>query len=314
MRLALDILTVVLVSAGGFFFMAGTIGLLRFPDTLTRLHALTKVDNLGLGLIVFAASRESTRWAQAGRHLATRSNLRRNRFATYRASDAALRTPDMTPAFAFEIVLAGLLLAIATWTILARRAFAAVVLFMVFGLLLAIVWVNLSAVDVALTEAAIGGGVTSMVLLGAASRLRGSKAAVPRVSLPFKITAGVFCALVSAALATVVFYIPDVSLAPMAKENLAESGLGNPVAAVLFVFRALDTLLEKVVLLLALVGVWSLASDRAWNGVPALRVYESPSRILVFLATTRFATAALPALAGSPAPRHSQYPFSRAVP
>ena len=53
MRLALDIVTVVLVSAGGFFFMAGTIGLLRFPDTLTRLHALTKVDNLGLGLIVF---------------------------------------------------------------------------------------------------------------------------------------------------------------------------------------------------------------------------------------------------------------------
>jgi multisubunit Na+/H+ antiporter MnhB subunit len=192
----------------------------------------------------------------------------------------------MTPAFAFEIVLAGLLLAIATWTILARTAFAAVVLFMVFGLLLAIVWVNLSAVDVALTEAAIGGGVTSMVLLGAASRLRGSKAAIPRVSLPFKITAGVFCALVSAALATVVFSLPDVAptLAPMAKENLAESGLGNPVAAVLFVFRALDTLLEKVVLLLALVGVWSLASDRAWNGVPALRVYESPSRILVFLA------------------------------
>jgi len=53
MRLALDIITVVLVSAGGFFFMAGTIGLLRFPDTLTRIHALTKVDNLGLGLIVF---------------------------------------------------------------------------------------------------------------------------------------------------------------------------------------------------------------------------------------------------------------------
>jgi len=53
MRLALDIITVVLVSAGGIFFLAGTIGLLRFPDTLTRLHALTKVDNLGLGLIVF---------------------------------------------------------------------------------------------------------------------------------------------------------------------------------------------------------------------------------------------------------------------
>ncbi|MFZ0403854.1 MAG: monovalent cation/H(+) antiporter subunit G [Pseudolabrys sp.] len=49
---ALDIFTVVAVSAGSFFFMAGTVGLLRFPDTMTRLHALTKVDNLGLGLIV----------------------------------------------------------------------------------------------------------------------------------------------------------------------------------------------------------------------------------------------------------------------
>jgi multicomponent Na+:H+ antiporter subunit G len=52
MRFILDIFTVVLVSAGAFFFLAGTVGLLRFPDTLTRLHALTKADNLGLGLVV----------------------------------------------------------------------------------------------------------------------------------------------------------------------------------------------------------------------------------------------------------------------
>jgi multicomponent Na+:H+ antiporter subunit G len=52
MNLALDIFTVLAVSAGAFFFMAGTVALLRFPDTLTRLHALTKADNLGLGLIV----------------------------------------------------------------------------------------------------------------------------------------------------------------------------------------------------------------------------------------------------------------------
>jgi len=47
-----DLFTVVAVSAGGFFFLAGTAGLLRFPDALTRLHALTKADNLGLGLVV----------------------------------------------------------------------------------------------------------------------------------------------------------------------------------------------------------------------------------------------------------------------
>ena len=52
MSLVLDLWTVVAVVAGAFFFFAGTVGLLRFPDSLTRLHALTKADNLGLGLVV----------------------------------------------------------------------------------------------------------------------------------------------------------------------------------------------------------------------------------------------------------------------
>jgi multicomponent Na+:H+ antiporter subunit G len=52
MSLALDLFTILAVSVGAFFFLAGTVGLLRFPDVLTRLHALTKADNLGLGLIV----------------------------------------------------------------------------------------------------------------------------------------------------------------------------------------------------------------------------------------------------------------------
>jgi multicomponent Na+:H+ antiporter subunit G len=52
MTIALDVFTIVTVLAGAFFFFAGTVGLLRFPDTLTRLHALSKADNLGLGLVV----------------------------------------------------------------------------------------------------------------------------------------------------------------------------------------------------------------------------------------------------------------------
>ncbi len=39
---------------GAFFFLAGTVGLLRFPDAMSRIHALTKADNLGLGLIALA--------------------------------------------------------------------------------------------------------------------------------------------------------------------------------------------------------------------------------------------------------------------
>lgn len=52
MSVILDVFTVAAVSAGAFFFLAGSIGLLRFPDALSRLHALTKADNLGLGLVM----------------------------------------------------------------------------------------------------------------------------------------------------------------------------------------------------------------------------------------------------------------------
>ncbi len=47
----LDFFSIAAIGAGTFFFVAGTVGLLRFPDSLTRLHALTKADNLGLGMV-----------------------------------------------------------------------------------------------------------------------------------------------------------------------------------------------------------------------------------------------------------------------
>ena len=46
-----EIITVILLIVGCFFFLAGTLGVLRFPDLFSRLHALTKADNLGLGFI-----------------------------------------------------------------------------------------------------------------------------------------------------------------------------------------------------------------------------------------------------------------------
>jgi multicomponent Na+:H+ antiporter subunit G len=52
MSLVADSFSVLAISMGALFFLAGTVGLLRFPDALTRLHALTKADNLGLGLVV----------------------------------------------------------------------------------------------------------------------------------------------------------------------------------------------------------------------------------------------------------------------
>lgn len=54
---------------GAIFFLAGTIGLLRFPDVYTRLHALAKVDNLGLGFTVIALLLRSDDVAQAAKLL-----------------------------------------------------------------------------------------------------------------------------------------------------------------------------------------------------------------------------------------------------
>ena len=52
MSFALNLFSVAAISAGSVFFLAGTLGLLRFPDALSRLHTLTKADNVGLGLVV----------------------------------------------------------------------------------------------------------------------------------------------------------------------------------------------------------------------------------------------------------------------
>lgn len=52
---AIELTGALLVGAGAVFFVVGTIGFLRFPDTMARLHALTKVDNLGLGLTALGA-------------------------------------------------------------------------------------------------------------------------------------------------------------------------------------------------------------------------------------------------------------------
>ena len=65
---------------------------------------------------------------------------------------------------------------------------------------------------------------------------------------------------------------------------MASTGVGNPITAVLLAYRAMDTMLEAIVLLLALIGVWSLAPDRVWGGRPGPRHNADPDGILAFVA------------------------------
>jgi multisubunit Na+/H+ antiporter MnhB subunit len=178
-------------------------------------------------------------------------------------------------------------LSLGVWTIAVHNTYAATVGFVAYGLLVALIWVRLDAVDVALTEAAIGGGLGGVVLLGAAARLRDAEmmtAELPGRTL--RLSAAALSILVAATLAAAVLLLPDPAptLAPAAVANAHATGLANPVTNVLMAFRAMDTMLEKVVLLLAIVGVWSLASDAAWGGRPGPRHQADSDGVLAYLA------------------------------
>jgi len=194
----------------------------------------------------------------------------------------------MTTDIIVDCILGALVLAIAYWVTIARESFAAAVGFVAYGLLLTLVWVRLGAIDVALMEGAIGSGLTGALLVRASSRLRAKEqsAAAEQPGVILRAVAALFSAIGAAMLAIAVLYLPDPppTLAPEAAANAFATGMANPVTNVLMAFRAMDTMLEKVVLLVALAGVWSLARDWLWGGRPGPRYRADPKAPLTLLA------------------------------
>ncbi len=187
-----------------------------------------------------------------------------------------------------SLVVALLLLALALWAVFVRDAFLAVAGFVAYGLLLSLVWVRLYGIDVALTEAAIGGGLTGALLIGAASRMRGTEAAArsERSGAGVHAVAMLLSAAVTAVLVLCVLALPEPAptMAPLVVGNLGVTGVGNPITGVLLAFRALDTMLEAIVLVIAVIGVWSLSPDGIWGGRPGLRYHADPDGVLAYLA------------------------------
>jgi multisubunit Na+/H+ antiporter MnhB subunit len=178
----------------------------------------------------------------------------------------------VTAGLLLDLLLAVAVLGTALWTLAARSAFAAVIGFVATGLLLTMVWVRLGAVDVALTEAAIGAGATGVIILYVVARLRGGAAEISAAtpSGTQRALAALLALAVGGALAWGVLSLPDPapSLAEAALAGTAPLGLGNPVSAVLMAHRGLDTLLEAIVLVFAVLAVWSMAADHRWGGRP----------------------------------------------
>jgi multisubunit Na+/H+ antiporter MnhB subunit len=176
------------------------------------------------------------------------------------------------------------LLVLALWLNGIRRDRSAVLGFSAYGLLAALAWVRLGSVDVALTEAALGGGLMGLLLLTAAARL-GEGMDQPRPTFAIRLLIGLLCLGVTLGLAAVVLGLPSPApnLVAAVAEHQATTELGNPVAAVLIAFRAVDTMLESVVLALAVIVLWSFGADRAWGERPRALDFGPPSPALSLL-------------------------------
>lgn len=189
----------------------------------------------------------------------------------------------------FDLTLCGLVLGVALAAVSGRNVFSGVVFFIAYGLLIAVAWLRLDAVDVALAEAAIGAGLTGVLLVGATARLR-------RLNVPetesgrgaMRAVTGIGCLAVAGIIAYGVLTLDPggAGVTPLVAANLAQTGVTNPVTAVLLNFRAYDTLLESIVLTAALIGVWSLADDRSWGGLAGLRQYARPGGVLASFGRT----------------------------
>ncbi len=193
--------------------------------------------------------------------------------------------------WAFDILLALGLLGLAWRALTNPDLFKAIVLFVGFGLLMALAWVRLDAPDIALAEAGIGAGLTGALFLAAFAKLRSAEAH-PDTSgkaeekargvrhLRYG-TAGLLLGVAAGLGHAIVSFPPHAAgLSAQVAAHLDASGVSNPVTAVLLNFRGYDTFLEMLVLFLALLGVWSLGDASLSRETAANPVLHTLSRLL----------------------------------
>lgn len=171
---------------------------------------------------------------------------------------------------ALDALLVSILVGLAWGALESRDLRRAVVLFIAFGLVLALVWARLAAPDVALAEAAIGAGLSGALLIAAlrdqppdaagdlheGAAVRVATWAVSGLALALALT-------VAWALVRAFAQADPARLADDVAAALDASGVINPVTAILLNFRAYDTLLELAVLLAALLAILALGPERA---------------------------------------------------
>jgi multicomponent Na+:H+ antiporter subunit B len=151
---------------------------------------------------------------------------------------------------------------------LQRNLFSVVVLTGIYSFLMASVLVALDAVDVAMTEASVGAGISTVLLLGALHLVRSDEAKpIHRPLLPLVVSIGVGAALVYGTLGLPAFSDPSAPIHTHVvprylNDAMRETGVPNVVTAVLASYRGYDTLGETTVVFTAGAGVVALLRRR----------------------------------------------------
>ncbi len=186
----------------------------------------------------------------------------------------------------FDLTLILLLIGLALGAMHSARLYTGVVLFIVFGLMLALTWARLGAMDLALAEAAIGAGLIGVMLLAALAH------APPEQRIKqhplTHLTSLLLGALVLMLLLRGVLPLTSGTqpLPGLVADQLDATGVSSQVTAVLLNYRSWDTLLELVVLLLALLGLRQLHGVRqvrpqAWPLLSAWSRILAPIAVLL---------------------------------
>lgn len=189
---------------------------------------------------------------------------------------------NITNMILLDILLVISMLSLAWATLTATDARRSVIFFIAFGLVVTLAWARLLAPDVALAEAAIGAGLSGALLLAAVQyrprrtlpsevleneKRNNSSLADLKSSAAIRWTVTLLCIALAFALSWTLLQAlsseTDDTMAQSVSANLANSGVSNPVTAVLLNFRAYDTFLELAVLLTAILGIFALSEERA---------------------------------------------------
>ncbi|MCA9402325.1 MAG: DUF4040 domain-containing protein [Candidatus Omnitrophica bacterium] len=170
-----------------------------------------------------------------------------------------------TAAGPYDYMLGVTLVFLAVQVLRARDLLTGIILFIIFGILVSMAWVQLNAPDIALVEAVIGSALTGALFLASLGQIESREAPAER-RLPRRHNLALTAAALAVAgvLLAAVAALPRIAdgLSPEVYGALMDSGVKNPVTAVILNFRGYDTLLEIGVLYLAALAVFTLSGLR----------------------------------------------------